>query len=215
MITHEEQLELISLISKKTSKDIECFAFGGTAMMFYGYKGETKDIDLLFEEEQGRNEFIAAIKKIGFIETSPIKIYIPEKLRDKYRPLMYKREETRFDLFVKKIFLTLISPRMKEDLYAMHDFKGYANIKVKVLRKEHIVLLKAVTERDRDFEDILTILKKEKNFDWGYFIDEVIWQYKHGDSWVILDAERVMKELKQYIFIEKKYFDQLYDVKKE
>ena len=112
---------------------------------------------------------------------------------------------------LKKIFNTVISPRMKEDLYAIHDFKDKYNLKIKVLRKEFIVLLKAVTERDKDFEDILTIIKKEKNFDWQYLINEVLWQYKHGDSWILLDTEKMIKELKKYTFVEQKYLKQLYD----
>lgn len=214
MITYEDQMNIFELISKAISKNIECYAFGGTAMMFYGYKDETKDIDLLFEDEASRDEFVKAIENLGFNETTLVNIYIPEKLRDKNVPRMFKREDSRFDIFLKKIFKTVISPRMKEDLYAVHDFKGINNLRVKVLRKEFIVLLKAVTERDRDFEDILTIVKKEKTFDWQYLIDEVIWQYKHGDIWVLLDTEKMLIELKKYVFIEQKYLKQLYSVKK-
>lgn len=214
MISYEDQMNIFELIGKAISKDIECYAFGGTAMMFYGYKDETKDIDLLFEDEDLRNEFVEAIKNLGFDETALVNIYIPEKLGDKNAPRMFKRDDSRFDIFLKKIFKTAMSPRMKEDLYAVHDFKGKNNLRVKVLGKEFIVLLKAVTERDRDFEDILTIVKKEKNFDWQYLIDEVLWQYNHGDSWVLLDAEKMIKELKKYIFIEQKYLKELYSAKK-
>ena len=211
MISYEDQVSILELISKAISKNIECYAFGGTAMMFYGYKDETKDIDLLFENEDSRDEFVKVIKNLGFSETTLVNIYIPEKLRDKNVPIMFKRDDSRFDIFLKKIFKTAISPRMKEDLYAIHDFKGKNNLRVKVLRKEFIVLLKSVTERDRDFEDILTIIKKEKFFDWQYLIDEAIWQYKHGDSWVILDVEKMLLELKKYVFIEQKYLKQLYE----
>lgn len=210
MITHEDQMSLFRLISSRINKDIECYAFGGNAMMFYGYKDSTNDIDLLFEKEDPRKEFIEAIKELGFEESSPIKIYIPEKIRDKHRPLMFKREDYRFDLFVKKIFKTVLSQGMKEELYAVHEFKGKCALKIKVLRKEHIVQLKTVTERDKDFEDILTIMKKDKNFDWQYFVDEIVWQHKNGDSWALLDAEKMMKELKEYVFIEEKYFKQIY-----
>lgn len=214
MIAYEDQMNIFTLISKQIAKDIECYAFGGTAMMFYGYKDETKDVDLLFENEQERDEFTKAIKSLGFSETTPRNIYIPEKLRDKDVPLMLKRDESRFDIFTKKIFHTAISQKMKEDLYAVHDFKGRHNLRVKVLRKEFIVLLKAVTEREKDFEDIVTIVKKEKSFDWQYLIDEVIWQHKHGSKWVILDIEKAMKELKQYVFIEQEYLKQLYKAQK-
>lgn len=215
MITYEDQMNLFKLISDKITNNIECYAFGGTAMMFYGYKDETKDVDLLFEKEEDRNKFIKAIEEIGYIQWAPLNIYIPEKLRDKYKPLVFKFGDGRFDLFVRKIFRTLISPKMKEDLFAVHDFKYAHNLKVNVLRKEHIVLLKAVTERDRDFEDILTIIRKDKNFDWQYFIEEVEWQTMHGDTWVLFDAEKMLRELKKYVFIEQKYLNQLHQILKK
>ncbi len=215
MITHQEQLDLFNLVAKHLTKNTECYAFGGNAMMFYGYKEETKDVDLLFEEESSRQEFIRAISSLGYAETSPIAIYIPEKLRDLHRPLMYKRGERRFDLFVKKIFKTTLSPNMKDNLFAVHEFNDKYHLKVKVLRKEYLIILKAVTDRDKDFEDILTILQKEKDFDWQSVIEEVSWQYQHGDSWVLLDMEKVMQELKKYVFIEEKYFKLLYKMLKK
>ena len=210
MITHEYQMNLFTLISKSITKDIECFAFGGNAMMFYGYKDETKDIDLLFEKEVQRQEFIRVIKLLGFDESSPMKIYIPDKLREKHRPLMFKRSDYRFDLFVKKIFKTILSPRMKEDLYAVHEFRDKYTLKINVFRKEHIVFLKGITERRNDFDDIRNIISKEKNFDWQYLVDETIWQHEHGDSWALLDVEKMLKELREYVFIEEKYLKQLY-----
>jgi hypothetical protein len=124
---------------------------------------------------------------------------------------MFKRDDYRFDLFTKKIFRTQLSLRMKEDLYAIHEFRQKHTLTINVLRKEHIVQLKAITERDKDFEDILTIIRKEKRFDWQYLIDEAIWQHQHGDSWQILDMEKMLQELKKYVLIEKKYFDRLYE----
>jgi hypothetical protein len=210
MITHKDQLELLGIIAKEMPKDIECYAFGGTAMMFYGYKEETKDIDILFEDDNSRREFISTIRKLGFLETNLLKVYIPEKLREKNRPLMFKRGDFRFDLFVSRIFRTQISDKMKEDLYAIHDFKEKKNLRIKVLRTEHIVLLKAITERQNDFDDIRNIISKEKDFDWQYLVDEAVWQHKHGDSWVLIDLERTLKELKEYFFVPEKYFRQVY-----
>ena len=214
MITYNDQMDFFRIISNNLDDDIECWAFGGTAMMFYGYKDDTKDIDLLFENEKSRKIFIEAIKKLGFEETSPIKIYIPEKLRDEGKPLMFKRDEFRLDLFEKEIFRTKLSPRMEEDKFAAHEFRGKNNLKVNVLRKEHIVQLKAITERDRDFEDILAILKKDRHFDWQYLIDETIWQHQNGDSWALLDVEKTIRELKKYILIEEKYLKQIYEAKR-
>lgn len=213
MITLEDQEKLFTLIASKLNTDIVCYAFGGTAMMYYGYKDDTKDVDLLFEKEVDKQNFIRAIASLGFSETSAIKIYIPEKLRDKSKPVMYMQGEARFDLFSEKIFRTLLSKRMKEDLFAVHQYTGKHTLSVNVVRKEQIVLLKSVTERDKDFEDIVTILRKDKSFDWQYLIDEVIWQYKHGDTWVLYDMEETLKELQKYVFVEQKYVAQLYAVR--
>ena len=212
MITYGEQIELFKLINKNISKNIECYAFGGNAMMFYGYKDGTKDIDLVFEKEPDRKEFIKAISLLGYNAGNISNIYDNKRANDSHAPIVYKMWDNRFDLFVQKIFRTLISPKMKEDLYAVHDFReGKHMLRVKVLRKEHLVLLKTVTERQNDFDDILTIIRREKNFDWQYFIDEVIWQHTHGNKWILLDTEKMLQELKKYVFIEKNYFRQLYD----
>ncbi|MFH1276106.1 MAG: hypothetical protein ABIH82_03265 [Candidatus Woesearchaeota archaeon] len=210
MINQEDQENILRLISNTIKQDLTCYAFGGNAMMFYGYKDETKDVDILFEREEEREEFIRALKFLGYDEISPIKIYLPEKLKDKHKPLMFKRDDERFDLFFGKIFHTVLSPKMKEDLFAVHEFKGKYSLTVKVLRKEHLVLLKAVTERENDFRDIRTIVETDKQFDWQYFIDEVLWQSEHGNSWALLDVKRMMTELKEFTFIPTKIFDKFY-----
>lgn len=210
MITQQDQLNLFKIISESLSSDIACNAFGGTAMMFFGYKDETKDIDLLFKTSKERGIFIGALTKLGFVETSPIFFYIPEKLKDKSKPLMYKREDIRFDLFAGKIFRTLFSPKMEEDKFAVHDFKGKYNLRITILKTEHIVLLKSVTERQNDMDDIKTIVSKDKTFDWQYVVDEAVWQHEHGDSWVLIDLEKTIQELRKYVFIEEKYLKQIY-----
>ncbi len=213
MLNYQDQDALLKLLSKQLHQDVTCYAFGGNAMMFYGYKDETKDVDVLFETLDERDEFIRVLKLLGYTETSPIKIYLPEKLKDPHAPIMLKRDESRFDLFVKKIFQTNLSPKMKEDVFAIHEYKDRYTLTVKVLRKEQLVILKAVTDRVNDFEDIKTIITKDQYFDWEYLTDEVLWQAAHGDGWILLDVEETMQELKKYVFIEQKWFQKLYNAR--
>ncbi|MDD9954333.1 MAG: hypothetical protein OXR66_08435 [Candidatus Woesearchaeota archaeon] len=212
MITQKDQLQLFEIISKNLTKDTTCYAFGGTAMMFYGYKDETKDIDLFFTEETARTAFINAIEQLNFQKTSALKIYIPEKLQSPGKPLMFKRDDFRIDLFAKSIFRTQLSPNMKEDLFAQHEFKE--RLTLKIVRKEQIVFLKSITERPADLIDIKTILEKTSDFDWEYLIEEAIWQHTHGDSWALMDLERALQQLKKEFFIEEKYLKRLYDAHK-
>jgi len=213
MISHNDQIDLFELIARDLSQDLECYVFGGTAMMFYGYKDYTKDIDVFFEKESKKKKFVEIIKKLGFKEVLP-NIYLAKKLREKFKPVMFQRNDFRFDLFVRKIFRTQISLSMKKNLFAVHDFKQKFNFRVNVLRKEYIVLLKSITDRQNDFDDIRTIVGMEKDFSWQILIDEAVWQHINGDSWVLLDLEKTMNELKQYVFIREKYFNQIYKAQK-
>ena len=215
MISQQDQQALFAFIGKQIQKKTTAYAFGGNAMMYYGYKDETKDVDLLFEKEEEREEFLRVLKTMGYEDASLLRIYVPEKLKDKYKPIVVKKEDGRFDLFVKKIFQTLLSPKMKDNVFAVHEFKGKYTLTVKVLRKEVLVILKSVTSRERDFEDIVTIMRNEKNFNWEYLLEEVRWQVEHGDGWILLDVEKMMQELKEYVFIQEKYFKELYTMKKK
>jgi len=211
MIGIEDQESLLKLISRYLEQDVICWAFGGNAMMFYGYKKSTKDIDLVFESEEDREAFIKAIKLLGYEKQSPLRIYPEEKLADKNRPLMFSKGNERFDLFVKKIFRTELSEDMKKRFYARHDFAEKKSLIVYVLSKEDIILLKSITEREKDFDDILTICTTEKAISWNIIISEAISQHKKGDKWVLYDMEETMSKLKKYIFLKKEYFERIYE----
>jgi hypothetical protein len=206
MINLEDQNSMFRLISSNLRKDIECFAFGGTAMMYYGYKDSTKDIDLLFEKEDDRKEFIRAIMLLGYREKSIMGIY-PSKIEGYEKPLMFTRGDERFDLFAKKIFHIELSKPMMERFYERHDYKaGKHALIIKAMAKEDIVLLKSVTEREKDFEDILALFKKG-NIDWDIIIDEAKSQ---KDRFTLLDLEKTMQKLKEKIFIPKETFKKVY-----
>ncbi len=52
MINTKDQEELFKLVAEYLDKNINCVAIGGTAMMFSQYKSTTKNIDLVFENEE-------------------------------------------------------------------------------------------------------------------------------------------------------------------
>lgn len=204
MINIEDQNELFKLIAKYLEKDVSCIAIGGTAMMFLGYKNTTKDIDLVFESFNDRNVFIKAIKKLGYKQKSLAKVYNKEKLKSKGIPIMFSRGEERFDLFVKSVFG--FDVKVDEKFIQRNDFIEDSEFLVYILPKEYLILLKAITDRKRDLEDVLTIVKKD-NVNWDFIVDEAI---KQKNYWILLDIEKVLQEVKKVKFIKKKYFDKIY-----
>ena len=206
MINTQDQEELLRLIADYLEDDIKCVAIGGTAMMFQGYKTTTKDIDLVFTNNSERNNFIRAIEKLGYTQRSLKFVYGENRLKNKNKPLLYSRGDERFDLFVKDVFGFEIE---FEKFVQRHDFIGKKEIIVFTLSKEYLILLKAITNREKDYEDIETIVKIEKNIDWNIIIDAAI-QKRKQIVWILHDLEETMQKLKKVAFIKKEHFDKIY-----
>jgi hypothetical protein len=196
MINIENQNELFKLIAEYLSDDVECIGFGGTAMMYYQFKDSTKDIDLLFSSEKDRDIFIKAIEKLGYHKKQNLlSIYGSNKLKPN-TPLMYVRNDERFDLFSEKVFHISLTESMLKRSRQIRDFNGKKRLRIKILSPEDLFLLKSVTSRERDFADILTILDNVKDFNWDSLIEETLLQSKIGDGWARLDVEQTLLKLK-------------------
>ncbi len=207
MIELKEQNELFELIASRLDRDAECYALGGTAMMYYGYKNATKDIDLLFMDKEERDAFVRAIMLLGYKQMSIKGIY---KREPEDKPMMLTRGDERFDIFLGSIIGSKISSSMTEKHFAKLDFVKKNTLTIKVMKKEDIFVLKAATSREKDFDDMLTIVKKD-NLDWNYMISIALEIRKNGNSWMVHDLEEKMQELKKHVRIEKKYFDMIYE----
>jgi hypothetical protein len=206
MINTEDQEALFWLIADYLEQDLMCSAIGGTAMMFFGYKNATKDIDLVFRTKDDRAVFIQAIEKLGYAQQSLRFVYDNRRVRAPNAPLLYSRGEERFDLFVKDVFGCSID---FTSMVQRHDFLGKKELIVSVLPKEMLILLKALTNREKDYEDIESMVKAEPGIDWSMIVNEAIRRRKKM-MWVLVDLEETMQKLKKITFIKKKYFDVLY-----
>lgn len=174
MIGHEEQIELFKLIGTELNKKTECFIIGGSAMMFYGFKSATKDIDIVFLDKDSRNRFKRTLKEIGFTEK---KIITSErKSKSQKIPTVMDRKETRFDLFCEYIINFQLSLGIIGRIKEVHEF---GNLIVKVVSQEDIILLKCATDRAGDRLDAKGIIEKY-NINWNILIEESLWQTKHG-----------------------------------
>jgi predicted nucleotidyltransferase len=204
MINIKDQEELLRLIADYIEEDLSCIAIGGTAMMFSGYKTTTKDIDLVFKDSKDREIFIKAIIKLGYKEKSLVNVYDEKRIEQKNKPKMFSRGDERFDLFVKDIF----GFEINQNIVQQEDFLGNKELNVKIIGKDDLILLKAVTSREKDFEDIETIIKIEKIVNWDYITKEAI---KQKDKWFMLDLEETMHKLKKITLIQERYFKILHN----
>ena len=176
MISFQEQIELFKIIGLELKEKIVCYAIGGSAMMHYGAKVDTKDVDLVFLEEKSLEEVKKTLSAMGFDEKqSMIKIFKRYETAKK-TPVMMVRGDERFDLFLKEIITMKMSEGMIERVRETHEFH---NCIVKIVSPEDIFLLKSATEREKDKADALSLLEKFK-LDWRIIIDESLNQTKLG-----------------------------------
>ncbi|MFT4310718.1 MAG: DUF6036 family nucleotidyltransferase [Candidatus Woesearchaeota archaeon] len=206
MINIEDQQTSFLLISNLLKKDIDALAIGGTAMMLLGYKTTTKDIDIVFTNNTDRQHFIDAICHLGYTQKSITHIYDKKRCTHKNKPLMFCRNDERFDLFVSDVFGYHIQ---QTSFLQRHDFIGTTEFRLYTPPIEELILLKAITRREKDIEDIHTILNIEKKIDWNTIIQKAIQQQKHN-TWILIDLEEVMQELKTSTFIPQKHFKTIY-----
>jgi hypothetical protein len=178
MIGIEEQLSLFKLIGEHLKKGIECIVVGGSAMLFYGMKSATKDIDIIFHSDKDRKTFSHALRDVGFSErTERIKIESKTEIR-KFMPVVFERKEARVDLFSGGLFNFRLSSGIRGRLREKHEF---GRLIVWIISPEDIVLFKSVTDREGDRVDAKNMIEK-LNVNWETILKESSWQTENGNN---------------------------------
>ena len=176
MIRFQEQLEFFKLIGGGLKERVACFVIGGSAMMFYGAKDETKDVDLVFLEEDGLDMIKQDLSKMGFDEKQSLVTIFRRYEKARNTPVMMVRGEERFDLFLREIITMKMSETIIDRAREAHEF---GNLLIHVIAPEDILLLKSATEREKDKADALSLIQKFK-LDWKIIVEESLHQTKLG-----------------------------------
>ena len=145
-------------INKHLTQQINIYVFGGGAMSFHDLKTATKDIDVLLTTDAEASALIKTLYKSGYnkIETKD-----PTYMKMKTREIIENTDGFRWDIFVNKICggLTFSEDMQKRS----KSFKEFNNIKTYLVSPEDIFILKSVTSRPRDREDMFTLFSHGLN----------------------------------------------------
>jgi len=176
MINITDQNELFNLIGAKLDEKAECLAIGGSAMMFYGAKTETKDVDLVFLDKKSFDSVKKALYEIGFNERKNIRPIFAHYDIARDKPVMMEGRDTRFDLFLNEVIGFKISSSIADRVKEVHEF---GNLIIKTISPEDIISLKCATEREKDRNDAASLIEKF-NIDWEVIIKESMHQTEIG-----------------------------------
>ncbi len=211
MINANEQQDLLQNLASKLKKEIVVYAVGGTAMMFHGIKDTTKDIDLVFNNEKDRNVFEETAKSLGYKKFDSVVVYGAEK---ENLPIMLVRgndEAERFDLFNDHVISFFFSEKMKKRAKNTFEFAG--RLILKIADVHDLILMKCATDRQKDAEDVQTIVETQK-IDWKIIIEEAKNQVTLGKNQAIFELGEFLDRLKNELKIDipKEVVDELYDL---
>ena len=175
MINQQEQISLFKIIGSQLKTKVECIAIGGSAMMFYGAKVTTKDVDLVFLKKDDLEAVKNVLFDSGFDERKNIKgIFRDDEATGK--PIMMEGKDTRFDLFLNEVIGFKFHEKTFERIKGVHEF---GNFLVKTAGPEDILMMKGCTEREKDRDDAAELIRKS-NISWDVVLDETSKQTKIG-----------------------------------
>jgi len=147
-------------IEKSLASKVEIFMIGGGAMSFHGLKDATKDVDVVVRSPEEFEVLRGALEKCSYRE---VFVKTGAYGRMGASGIFENPDGFRWDVFVNVVCGGLaLSPAMME---RSARFLSLEKMEVNILSPEDIFVFKAVTSRERDRDDMLTIFEKGMDFD--------------------------------------------------
>ncbi len=151
----------LTRIDKTLLEKIKIYVTGGAVMALAGLKIGTKDIDVIVESDRAMNNLVSALLEERYYTVSGARLLPPYEGLSAM--VLENKQGFRWDIFLKIVARKLfLSSGMKKRATLM--FQGRRLI-VYRLSREDIFLLKGVTERDRDLDDMYILSRSGLSYD--------------------------------------------------
>ena len=153
-IGREEVISILKKVGNACTKRIHVYLIGGGAMALRGEKNATRDIDLVLGSQDEAEELKRAFEMLGFTVNArhPTECWAMVDAA-----ILSKPTGLRADIFVGKVCDKLrFSEGMKRRAVLVDEL---GKIVLFICSREDIFLLKSVTERTRDLDDMITLFR--------------------------------------------------------
>lgn len=153
-IGRDEVLSILREAGSECHRPIPAYLIGGGAMALRGEKDATRDLDLVLMSQDDADELKRAFERIGFT----VNARRPDEcmaLVDAV--ILNKPAGMRADIFVQKICDKLYFSEGMRSRATLVDKLG--KLTLFMCSREDIFLLKSVTERTRDLDDMMSLFR--------------------------------------------------------
>jgi len=176
---------IFKAIDSKATNKISAYMIGGGALMQFGLKGLTKDIDLVVKSKKEYDALYKILKSLMYKETA-----LTNGISRLSVSAALQKEDARIDMFLDKIcgkmsFSSAMVSRSKI------FFEG-KNFSVYTASIEDIFVFKTITDREGDKADCEAIIRQGPN--WNTILAEIREQAKKGEQvWLTYINERLLE----------------------
>ncbi|MFQ6120464.1 MAG: nucleotidyltransferase [Methanosarcinales archaeon] len=163
-------------------------------MIKYGLKAVTKDIDVVLKTEKELETLIQSLESIGY---KTILDLIQDTQNRFTTKIMENKDGFRWDVFYEYVCKKL---KLTESIISRSKtLMQTGNLTVQLVSKEDIFLLKTLTEREEDEEDLLILARSTLN--WKTILQECIKQSR-TDLKCEIDLYDILEKLKNVYGLE-------------
>lgn len=177
--SHEEVEEILRGLGERLAEPLQFLVIGGAAMLEYGLKDFTKDIDLVCWDASGKTRLLGAAKSLGF------EVFGPEKRHSRLGldRVAIKGGHT-LDIFAGRVSYDFgLSEAMWQRGKTTRTL-GKAEIRYAAV--EDIIILKLIANRPKDIEDCVSLASAKLDYEamyseiWAQYakvgtVEEKIW----------------------------------------
>lgn len=177
MFKPDELEAMLARVGEALPTELRLYLIGGCAMSFRGLKDKTKDVDAVLLDRSGLKLLGSVLKRLNFTQDTDLDDFYLSAV------MVFKHGDSRIDLFVRDVCKQLVfTDRMvkRAKLY-----KNFGKLFVYLASNEDIFLFKAITDREKDIDDCLSLLtigvdsriivdemEKQTRTHWCFFVYE-------------------------------------------
>src|SRR3990170_4452788 len=189
----EAGLRTLRDLSEKLGVATEAYVFGGANMLLRGLKAATKELDIIVEDDGSFYRIAQALNSIGFRRLREESLATEDR-RLQPSGIYVGNGSPRIDLFMGKVCGALqLTKRWKERA----EERALGNFRLKLLSLEDVFLLKSITDRAGDLDDMAVILRRVPRLDWRSILD-TYWEQEKVTGrhfcYTILDNLEILQE---------------------
>lgn len=171
------------------------YLLGGSAMLHAGSKTATKDIDLVIREYRELGRISEALGRIGFTSIENQTENQPQEEQKVTAVHLEGPNGLRFDIFIGSIAGKLVFSDTMRD--RAHRIRRLRYLEIMRLSNEDLFLLKSVTGRDEDLDDMSRLF--EAGLEWDIIISELDLQMElTGRVWEVVLLDSLFDLEKEY-----------------